>query len=73
MSAEKASIQIPKVLAERIQRRLSSTDFSSVDDYITYVLEQVLHDLEDQKNEEKIFSKEDQENVERRLRDLGYI
>ena len=74
---ERTSIEIPKTLAERIQKRLSKTDFKTIDDYITYVVEQVLVELEGNEGkeagQENVFSKEDQESVEQRLRDLGYL
>ena len=75
--AEKAQVQIPKALAEKIRNRLSKTDFKSVDDYVSYVVEQVLVELEGgdsrQAGSDSAFSKEDQESVEQRLRDLGYL
>ncbi len=74
---EKTSVQIPKTLADRIQQRLSKTDFKTVDDYVSYVVEQVLVELEGSEVKEvgrdNAFSKEDQESVEQRLRDLGYL
>lgn len=81
-SDEGRELWIPGALARRIQRRLPSSDFNTIDDYVAYVLDQVLTELEagDAKDERKsenqdasAFSKEDQEIVEQRLRDLGYM
>ncbi len=76
-ATEKTTVQIPKTLADRIQQRLSKTDFKTVDDYVSYVVEQVLAELEGNEVKEvgrdNAFSKEDQESVEQRLRDLGYL
>lgn len=69
-------VKIPSGLASRISARLPKSDFQSVDDYVSYVVEQVLNELEKGSTQQKadtVFSKEDQENVEQRLRDLGYM
>lgn len=75
---EMVAVMIPKALASRITNRLGSTDFKSVDEYVGYVLDQVLAELEGgdsaaAKSGENVFSKEDQASVEQRLRDLGYM
>ncbi len=74
---EMTTISLPKRLAERIKRRLSSTDFKSVDEYVGYIVESVLTDLEQDsapvEKEVSAYSKEDQASVEQRLRDLGYL
>jgi hypothetical protein len=74
-------LRIRKAIYDKIERRLvKSSEFSSVDAYAEYVLEQVLDDVERQdreeqeaKKQEDVFSKEDQEDIEQRLRDLGYL
>ena len=77
VAMERTTIYLPITLIDKIKLRLRKTDFKSADDYIAYVLEQVLTELEtNEKKEEQqdgVFSKEDQENVEQRLRDLGYL
>lgn len=74
---DRVSVSIPSSLAERVKRRLPKSEFKSVDDYVTFVVEQVLSEVEgSQAKEEKqqeAFSKEDQASVEQRLRDLGYM
>ncbi len=74
---ETATVRISRSLADRISKRLSKTDFKSVDEYVNYVVEQVLADLEGeaptQGTDENAYSKEDQATVEQRLRDLGYL
>jgi hypothetical protein len=71
-------VKLPMSLVTRIKRRLGNSDFSSVDEYVAYVVDQVLTELESNSGQDKpkgenVFSKEDQENVEQRLRDLGYL
>ncbi len=94
---EKTTVLIPKATAERIRKRLPKSDFKTVDEYVSYVMEQVLDDIEKREKEEEegkakknlnrwnrkedeeereasnVFSKEDEENVEQRLKDLGYL
>lgn len=65
-----ANVSIPIQLYARIKKRLKETDFTSVSDYVSYVLREVLASLEE---EEEVFSKEEEEKVKERLRALGYI
>lgn len=80
-SSDVVSVAISRELHERIRKRLDKADFTSVDSYVSYVLSQVLDELESgdstnnnqQTEAANPFSKEDQEGVEQRLRDLGYL
>jgi len=65
---EERDISIPQSLYKRIQERIKGTGFSSVDEYVTYVLREVLS--EDEAGE---FTEEDEEKVRERLRSLGYL
>jgi len=75
---ETVTVKIPSALAERVKRRLSGSDFKTIDEYVAYVVEQVVTELEggeppEAKPADNVFSKEDQASVEQRLRDLGYM
>jgi hypothetical protein len=77
-TGETVAVKVPKALVVRIVRRLPNTDFKTVDEYVSYVIEQVVSELEggdasSNKSGESVFSKEDQASVEQRLRDLGYM
>ena len=52
---------------------MKGTGFSSVSSYVTYVLRQVLSSIEREEHSKEAFTKEEEEKVKRRLRDLGYI
>ena len=67
------TVSIPKPLAEKIKERMKGTGFSSVSSYVTYVLRQVLSSIEAEERSKQAFSKEEEEKVKQRLRDLGYI
>ncbi|MFX1426046.1 MAG: CopG family transcriptional regulator [Promethearchaeota archaeon] len=67
------TVSIPKPLAEKIKERMKGTGFSSVSSYVTYVLRQVLSSIESEERSKQAFTKEEEEKVKQRLRDLGYI
>ncbi|MFX1320917.1 MAG: CopG family transcriptional regulator [Promethearchaeota archaeon] len=70
---EYTTVSIPKPLAEKIKERMKGTGFSSVSSYVTYVLRQVLSSIESEERSKQAFTKEEEEKVKQRLRDLGYI
>jgi Arc/MetJ-type ribon-helix-helix transcriptional regulator len=70
---EYTTVSIPKPLAEKVKERMKGTGFSSVSAYVTYVLRQVLSSIEQEEREKQAFTKEEEEKVKQRLRDLGYI
>jgi len=70
---EYTTVSIPKPLASKIKERMKGTGFSSVSSYVTYVLRQVLSSIEQDEREKQAFTKEEEEKVKQRLRDLGYI
>jgi len=64
------TVSIPKILAEKIKKKIEKTGFSSVSDYVTYILREIISNTEEKK---EAFSKEDEEKVKRRLKSLGYL
>lgn len=70
---EYTTVSIPKPLAEKIKERMKGTGFSSVSSYVTYVLRQVISSIEEEERSKQAFTKEEEEKVKQRLRDLGYI
>lgn len=69
--SEFIEVKIPKDIYEKIEGRIKDTEFKSVDEYVTYVLREVLASLEEE--EEQVFSEEEEEKVKERLRALGYL
>lgn len=67
------TVSIPKILAEKIKERMKGTGFSSVSSYVTYVLRQVLSSIEEEQRSKQAFTKDEEDKVKQRLRDLGYI
>lgn len=65
---------IPKELAEKLGKRAKDTGFSSLSSYVTYVLRQVVSNLEaEEKAKSKKNSEEDEKKVKEKLKKLGYI
>jgi len=67
---EGKSVYLSSELYSKIEERVNETGFSSVDEYVTFVLEEV---LKEEGEEETVFSKEEEEEVKKRLRALGYL
>jgi Arc/MetJ-type ribon-helix-helix transcriptional regulator len=67
------TVSIPKPLVEKIKERMKGTGFPSVSSYVTYVLRQVISSIEEDESSKEAFTKEEEEKVKQRLRDLGYI
>ena len=72
MEEKKVTVSLPKSLIDRIKERIKETEFSSVSEWITYVLEEALTDMEKDKGKETR-SKEEEEIIKERLRALGYL
>lgn len=66
------TISIPTPLADKIKKRIEGTGFNSLSSYVTYVLREVISNIEDEEHDDA-FSKEDEEKVKERLRALGYL
>ena len=66
---EKKTVQLPAELYGKIEERVKVTDFGSVDEYVGFVLEEVVKEEE----EEKAFSEAEEKEVKKRLKDLGYL
>ena len=68
MVGEKVAVYIRRELYDRVKEEVegSGGEFKSVEDYVEFVLEEILKEDE----EEQVYSKEE---VKKRLRALGYI
>ena len=62
---EKRALSLPPELYKKIEERAKVTGFESVDEYVKFVLEEVL--------KEEATSNEEDEEVKKRLRALGYL
>ncbi len=71
MAEEKkyTTVSIPVPLYSKVKEKIKDTGFTSVSDYVVYVLRELMAE----EDSEAGFSKEDEEKVKGRLRSLGYI
>lgn len=69
------TIKIPDELYQILEKRSKETDFKAVNEYVTYVLKQVVDKIEINASNEgnETYSKEDEKKVKDKLRQLGYI
>jgi len=72
MNKKYGTIKVPEELIAKIKERLQGTEFNSIDEYATFVLEEVVKETEEEEPEE-VFSEEDEHKVKERLRALGYL
>ena len=69
---EYTTVSIPKPLINKIKERMKGTGFASVSSYVTYILRQILSSIEVEERSKQAFTKEEEEKVKQRLRNLGY-
>ena len=67
---ENKAVFLPAEIYDRVRKRVEATGFASVDEYVVFVLSEVLKEEED---EELALSDEQEEEEEKRLRSLGYL
>lgn len=65
------TISIPSSVVDRVDRRLQRSEFDTVDEYVTYVLQEVLGRIEDATDES--VDTVDESEIETRLKSLGYL
>ncbi|MFC2060955.1 CopG family transcriptional regulator [Elusimicrobiota bacterium] len=68
---DKATIKIPKILYNSIKKRIEGTGFSSVTDFIVYVMRDIVSCGNLQK--ESSLTKKEIEQIRKRLQSLGYL
>ena len=65
---EKKTVFLPAELYSGIEEGVNATDFDSVDEYVEFVLEEVVRE-----EEERALSEEEEREVKKRLKDLRYL
>ena len=64
------AVYLPAELYKRVAERVKATGFASVEEYVTFVLSEVLRE---DASEEAVLDAEQEEEVKKRLRSLGYL
>ncbi|MBD3264621.1 MAG: CopG family transcriptional regulator [Candidatus Omnitrophica bacterium] len=68
---DKATIKIPKILYESLKKQIEGTGFSSVTDFIVYVMRDIA--ASGNVREDASFTKKEILQIRARLKKLGYI
>lgn len=69
---ETRALELPERIIERVEGRLPRTEWETPEEYITYVMEEVLYRVE-KETEDDDFEAVDEEEVKERLESLGYL
>lgn len=72
MPEPRVTIKIPRPLYERIAKSIEGSGFSSVTDFIVYVLRDVMSGAA-AKQEEGELTREELDAIKQRLKNLGYL
>ena len=72
MQEKTRSLDIPERIVDRVENRLPRTEWDDPEQYITYVMEEVLYRVE-QETDDNDFEEIDEQEVEDRLKSLGYL
>ena len=67
---ENKAVYLSTELYDRVKERAEATDFGSIEEYITFVLQEV---LKEEEPEEIAMDREQEKEVKKRLRALGYL
>ena len=67
---DKKAVFLRAELYDRVENRITDLDFGSVDEYVEFVITEILKDEDDG---EVTFSEEEEEEVKKRLKALGYL
>ncbi len=70
--AKYTTVSIPVTLYNRIKKLIEGTGFTSVSQYVTYVLREIVAEHEKAAQEEP-FTEEDKQRIIEKLRKLGYL
>ncbi len=66
------TVSIPVTLYKRIRRIIEGTGFTSVSQFVTYVLREVVASYEQEQSEEP-FTEEEKKEILDKLKRLGYL
>lgn len=67
------TVSIPVTLYNRIKELIKDTGFTSVSQFVTYILREVVSEMEREKLESEGISEEEKRRIIERLKRLGYL
>ena len=68
---ERKNVSISGRLYRLIEDRVAGSEFTSVDEYVDFVLEEVMDEVKQEENQ--LSSEDEDREVKKRLKDLGYL
>lgn len=73
--SDHVSVKIPKDLYAKVENRvkMSNEEFKSVEDYVVFLLTEVVSEGDSQSTDGNAYTKEEEEEIKGRLKNLGYI
>lgn len=71
MSGDRVAVYVSRDLYDEVKRRVqdSGGEFKSVEDYVEFVLREIVKEEEGKET----YTKEEEEEIKRRLKSLGYL
>ncbi len=69
---ETRAVELPENIVSRVEQRLPRTEWDTPEEYIRYVMEEVLYRVE-KETEDDDFEPVDEAEVRDRLKSLGYL
>jgi hypothetical protein len=75
VETEFVNVKISKELYDKVQNRvsLSNEEFKNVEDYVAFLLTEVVSEDNTQNTDGAAYTKEEEEEIKGRLKNLGYI
>ena len=67
------TVSIPTTLYRRIKELIKDTGFTSVSQFVIYILREVISSMEEEKIKGETLSDEEKKRIIERLKKLGYI
>lgn len=68
-----AKVEIDDDKYSILEARAEEKDFDDTDEYIRYLLDQIVDKIRREKQSQEGYSEEEEEKVKKRLEDLGYL
>jgi Arc/MetJ-type ribon-helix-helix transcriptional regulator len=68
---ERKNVSISGRLYCQIEERVAASEFTSVDEYVNFILEEVMNEAEEE--DVQLSSEDEDREVKKRLKDLGYL
>ena len=69
---ETTDIQISKELKDKLEEKIKETEFDSLQEYVNYILGQVVSGVESSEGE-KAYTEEEEDAMKERLKEMGYV